>query len=227
MAARAAVRWAKVVLSAACLAPLTFLGWRLAHGTLRPDPVEWLSHTTGLSALILILVTLGITPVRRLTGIHDLIRFRRMLGLWAFAYAVIHFLIYVVFDNSLSLPSIAEDIVERPYVTVGFAALVLLVPLAVTSTTGWIRRLGGRRWSRLHQTIYLVAALGVLHFLWLVKLDTREPVLYATLLVVLLVARLGPAGRRRTRRTRGRPRRPPRSAARGVGGDIVPAISEE
>jgi len=151
---------------------------------------------TGLTGLILLLVTLAVTPLRRLTGWNDLIRFRRMLGLWAFSYVVLHFLIYLVFEHFFSLELIAEDILERPYVTVGFLAFLILILLAVTSTRGWIRRLGGKRWGRLHQMIYVAAALAVLHFLWLVKLDTREPVIYGLVLVALLGARI----RRRAKR---------------------------
>jgi len=194
------IRAAKALVFVAAATPAVVLVWKITQGTLRPDPVERLTHTTGLTALILLLVTLAVSPLRRLTGWNDLIRFRRMLGLWAFTYAVFHFLIYVVFDHFFALDSIAEDILERPYVTVGFTALVLLIPLALTSTKGWIRRLGGKRWARLHQMIYLAAALAVLHFLWLVKIDTREPVVYAVVLIGLLGARVGTS--RRARRTK-------------------------
>ena len=146
--------------------------------------------------MILLLVTLAVTPLRRLTGWNDLIRFRRMLGLWAFSYVLLHFLVYLVFEHFFSLTLIAEDILERPYVTVGFLAFLILIPLALTSTRGWIRRLGGKRWGLLHETIYLAAALAVLHFLWLVKLDTREPIVYGLVLVALLGTRI----RRRVKR---------------------------
>ena len=184
------IRAAKVLASIAAFTPAVVLTWRAFHGTLRPDPVERLTHVTGLTALILLLVTLALTPLRRYTGWNDLIRFRRMLGLWAFTYAVLHFLIYIVFEHFFSVALISEDILERPYVTVGFLALLLLIPLAITSTRGWVRRLGGKRWSRLHQLFYVATALAVLHFLWLVKIDTREPVIYGLVLVALLGARL-------------------------------------
>lgn len=184
------IRTLKVLASVAALTPALVLAWRVSQGTLRPDPVERLTHVTGLTGLILLLVTLAVTPLRRLTGWNDLIRFRRMLGLWAFSYVVLHFLIYLVFEHFFSLELIAEDILERPYVTVGFLAFLLLIPLALTSTRGWIRRLGGKRWGRLHQMIYVAAALAVLHFLWLVKIDTREPVIYGLVLVVLLGVRI-------------------------------------
>ena len=187
---RRTVTLAKVMVVAAGLTPLAVLIWKIWAGTLRPDPVERMTHVTGLTGLIMLLLTLTITPLRRITGWNVLIRFRRMIGLFAFTYVLIHFLIYIVFDQSLDIKAIADDVVEHPYVTVGFTGFVLLIPLAVTSTKGWIRRLGGRRWSRLHQLIYVVAALGVLHFLWLVKLDTTEPTWYGAALVVLLAARL-------------------------------------
>ena len=196
MTRSATIRTAKVLVSAAALAPAAVLAWRVFQGTLRPDPVERLTHVTGLTALIILLVTLAVTPLRRLTGWNDLIRFRRMLGLWAFSYVVLHFLVYLVFEHFFSLTMIAEDILERPYVTVGFLAFLILIPLAVTSTRGWIRRLGGKRWGLLHETIYLAAALAVLHFLWLVKLDTREPIIYGVVLVVLLGTRIGKRAKR-------------------------------
>jgi len=185
-----AIAAAKTVVVAACLAPLTVLGWKMFHGTLGPDPVEHLTHTTGLTALILLLASLAVSPLRRLTGLNVVLRFRRMIGLFAFTYAVVHFLIYLVFEHFFSWSSIVEDVVERRYVTVGFLALLVLIPVAVTSTKGWIRRLGGKGWARVHQLVYIAAALAVLHFLWLVKLDTREPVIYASILVGLLAFRL-------------------------------------
>ncbi len=190
------IRIGKVLASVAAATPAVVLAWRAFQGTLRPDPVERLTHVTGLTGLILLLVTLAVTPLRRLTGWNDLIRFRRMLGLWAFSYVLLHFLVYLVFEHFFSLTMIAEDIVQRPYVTVGFLAFLILIPLALTSTRGWIRRLGGKRWGLLHETIYLAAALAVLHFLWLVKLDTREPVIYGLVLVALLGTRIGKRAKR-------------------------------
>ena len=189
-----AVPAAKVLVFTACLLPLAILGWRISQGTLRPDPVERLTHTTGLTALILLLVSLAVTPLRRLTKFNVLLRFRRMIGLFAFFYVVVHFLIFVVFDHFFSLASIAEDVIERRYITVGFLAFLVLIPVAATSTKGWVRRLGGKRWARVHQLVYVAAALAVLHFLWLVKLDTREPVIYASILVGLLAFRIRRAG---------------------------------
>jgi sulfoxide reductase heme-binding subunit YedZ len=196
------IRTGKVLVHIAALTPAAVLAWRAFHGTLRPDPVERLTHVTGLTGLILLLVTLSLTPLRHFTGWNDLIRFRRMLGLWAFSYVVLHFLIYLVFEHFFSLSLISEDILERPYVTVGFLAFLLLIPLAVTSTRGWVRRLGGKRWGRLHQLFYVATALAILHFLWLVKIDTREPVIYALVLVALLGMRIKKRAKRAKREKR-------------------------
>jgi len=207
---------AKVALWLAALGPLGSLVWDGFHGTLGSDPVETITHTTGLTGLILLFVTLAVTPLRRLTGLNALIRFRRLLGLFAFFYVCLHLLTYIVFEHFFSVPEMVDDVIEHPYVTVGFLAFLLLIPLAVTSTTGWVRRLGGKRWARLHQLIYVSAALGVLHFLWLVKLDTREPVIYGLVLVVLLAARLG-QGRRKRQPTSRAPRTSPMARDRDAG----------
>lgn len=151
--------------------------------------MEQITHRTGWWALTLLLATLAITPLRRLTGWNRVIQLRRMLGLFAFAYATLHVLTYFALDQLFDLRYIAEDIVERPYITAGFAAWLLLIPLAVTSTRRWIRRLG-KRWQRLHRLVYPAAGLAVLHFLWLVKADTREPVVFGILLILLLLLRV-------------------------------------
>lgn len=174
-------------------APLLLLLWRVLRNDLGPNPVETLEHTTGIWALRLLLVTLAMTPLRRLTGWSDPLRVRRLLGLWAFFWIVLHFAIYAVFDLEGSPAQLAEDLVKRTYITLGFAAFVLLVPLAITSTQGWQRRLK-RRWTTLHRLIYPAAVLGTLHFVWLVKSDLREPLLYAAILAGLLLARLRAAG---------------------------------
>lgn len=184
-----AVRWGKPLVFVLCLLPLGLLAWQVADGSIGPNAVEAVLHFTGLWALRLLLVTLAVTPLRQLTGQAWLVRFRRMLGLFAFFYALLHLLVYLVLDRALMWDEIIHDIAERPYITVGFAALVMLVPLAVTSTRGWVKRLG-RRWKSLHTLIYPIAVLGVLHFIWLVKADLREPLIYAGLLVVLLAARV-------------------------------------
>ena len=194
-----AVLGLKVLLWLCALAPGAWLveGW--FDGTLGANPTEKVTHVTGMTTLVLLLVTLAVSPVRRLTGWNPVIRLRRPLGLFAFAYATSHFLIWIALYNVWSLDYIVEDIAERPFVTVGFAAWVILVPLAVTSTRGWIRRLG-KSWTKLHRGIYLAATLGVVHFLWLVKADTRLPLLLGACLVVLLAFRVQRALEARGRR---------------------------
>ncbi len=174
----------------ACLAPFGLIAFDGLTGGLSANPIEDITHRTGTTGLITLLVALGVTPVTRWTRIGALIGMRRLLGLFAYFYAVLHFLTYLVLDQFFGWSFIIEDIVERPYITVGFAALVLLTPLAVTSTKGWIKRLGGKRWNALHKTVYVSTAFGVLHYLWLVKADTTKPILFAGILVVLLVTRL-------------------------------------
>ena len=176
----------------ACLVPLLWmtagaLGWFGA--SLGADPVKKLEHECGKTALNLLLITLLVTPVRQLTGWTHVLRLRRMLGLFAFSYVLLHFTIYLVLDLELNFGTLLADIAKRPYITIGFTGLLLLIPLAVTSTNGMMRRLG-RRWQRLHRLIYVVAILGVWHFYWQVKRDVREPLIYAGMLAVLLGYRM-------------------------------------
>ena len=183
----------------ACLAPLAWLicgalGW--FGVSLGPDPVKELEHECGKTALNLLLLTLAVTPVRELTSQPQLLRLRRMLGLFAFFYVVLHFTIYLVLDLELNFATLGADIAKRPYITIGFTALLLLIPLAVTSTNGMMRRLG-RRWQTLHRLVYLIAVLGVWHFYWQVKRDVREPLLYAGMLAILLGYRVVRARARR------------------------------
>ena len=183
----------------ACLAPLAWLtcgalGWFGA--SLGPDPVKELEHECGKTALNLLLLTLAVTPVRELTAEPQLLRLRRMLGLFAFFYVLLHFTIYVVLDLELNFATLGTDIAKRPYITIGFGALLLLIPLAVTSTNGMMRRLG-RRWQSLHRLVYLIAILGVWHFYWQVKRDVREPLIYAAILAALLGYRVVRARMRR------------------------------
>lgn len=180
---------AKTAVFALCLLPAALIALDIARGTLGPDPVAQITHATGLWALRLLLATLAMTPLRRLTGSPLPIRFRRMLGLFAFFYACLHLSIYVVLDLQGYWPQLLEDLVKRPYIMAGMAALLLLIPLAVTSTRGMMRRLG-RRWGRLHKLVYPAAMLACLHFFWLVKADKREPLIYAGILAVLLAFRL-------------------------------------
>ncbi|HLJ37668.1 MAG TPA: protein-methionine-sulfoxide reductase heme-binding subunit MsrQ [Steroidobacteraceae bacterium] len=182
----------KPLVFAAALAPLAWLicgmlGWFGA--SLGADPVKKLEHECGKTALQLLLLTLSITPLRNLLGLPQLLRLRRMLGLFAFFYVVLHFTVYLVLDLELNFATLGADIVKRPYITIGFTGLLLLIPLAVTSTNAMQRRLG-RRWQTLHRLVYVIAVLGVWHFYWQVKRDVREPLVYAGILAVLLFYRL-------------------------------------
>ena len=176
-----------IVFVAALTPALLMLGGAFGIGPrhLGADPERELLHSCGLKALQLLLITLSVTPLRQLTGNPHLLRLRRMLGLFAFFYAVLHFTIYAWLDQGLDVKAIGADIVKRPYITIGMLALLLLIPLAVTSTNGWMRRLR-KRWQTLHRLIYPIAILGVWHFYWQVKKDIREPLLYAGILAVLL-----------------------------------------
>ncbi|MDA1029334.1 MAG: sulfoxide reductase heme-binding subunit YedZ [Bacteroidetes bacterium] len=184
----------KILAWLGALAPLALLLYQIYQFTLGllilNDPVELIQHRTGLSALILLFITLSVTPLRRLTGWNQLIKFRRLAGLFAFFYATLHAFSYFVFDHSLELSSIWADVLEHPWVWVGFLAFLFLIPLALTSTKGWIRRMGGKNWTRLHMLIYAIAPMGVLHFIWQVKADLNEPLTYGAILAVILAARV-------------------------------------
>lgn len=208
----------KVLLWIAALAPGVWLFVGVFQGWLGANPIEKLTHVTGLTTLILLLVTLAVTPLRRWTGWNPLIKLRRPLGLFAYFYACAHFLIWFAFDQVFDFGFMAADIVERPYITVGMAALLLLTPLALTSTKGWIRRLG-KRWSTLHKAGYVAAGLGVIHFYWLVKADTRLPILLGVCLLILLALRtpwLDPKKRARARKDRASEKGASASAAQRV-----------
>ena len=182
----------KALLFLLCLVPLAKLALEIfgvGGMSLGANPVEELIHRLGIWGLNFLLITLAVTPLRRLTGKGWLLRFRRMFGLFAFFYVLMHFLTYAGLDQRFDLPVIFEDIVERPFITVGFTAFLLLIPLALTSTNAMIRRLG-RRWQKLHRLVYVIAILGVVHFYWQVKLDTLEALVYAAILAVLLGYRL-------------------------------------
>jgi sulfoxide reductase heme-binding subunit YedZ len=186
-------KWSKPIVFLACLSPLGFLASRSWHGQLTANPVEFVQHFTGDWTLRFLLITLSVTPLRRLLNVPDLIRFRRMLGLFAFSYVCLHFLTYIGPDQAFHLSGMWKDVAKRPFITVGFTGFVLLIPLALTSTKGWIRRLGGKRWQALHRSIYIIALCGVIHYYWLVKSDHRLPLLYGAILAVLLLYRLAAA----------------------------------
>ena len=194
------------------LIPLAVLVWDGLHDNLTANPIENVTHRTGIWTLGLLLGALAITPLRRLTGRNELIRFRRTIGLLAFSYACLHFLTYIVADQFFDWTAIAEDIAKRPYILAGFTSFLLLIPLALTSTKNSIRRLGGKRWNALHRLIYVAAAGGVLHFLWLVKGEQLLPVYFGLALVALLGARAAPRFRAGSRAT-DRPPPPPPSPA--------------
>ena len=179
-------RWAKPLVWVLCLAPLAYLAWLAWKSDLGANPIERVEHFTGDWTLRLIVATLAITPLRKLLRLPELIRFRRLIGLFAFFYACLHFLAYVGLDQFFDLPAIWKDIAKRPYVTAGFTGFVAMIPLAVTSTVGWIRRLGGKQWQRLHRLIYLTAIAGVIHYYWLVKSDVRLPIFYGVLMALEL-----------------------------------------
>ncbi|MBC7781594.1 MAG: sulfoxide reductase heme-binding subunit YedZ [Proteobacteria bacterium] len=185
-----AITWFKRVGLIAALLPLAQLAYGAFTGGLGANPIEAITRATGEWTLILLLVTLTVTPLRKLTGLNWLLRLRRMLGLSAFFYACLHFTTYVWLDQFFDLASIVKDIAKRPFVTAGFAAFLLLIPLALTSTDAMVRRLGGKSWLALHRLAYVATAIGVVHYWWLVKADIREPLFYAIVLGVLLAARL-------------------------------------
>lgn len=192
--------WLKAGVHVLALVPLVLLLARaFGIGDLGANPVQELLHTLGKTALNLLLITLAITPLRRLTGMNWLVGLRRALGLYAFAYAMLHALTYAVLDWRLDMSTLLDDVTERPFITVGFLAVVMLIPLAVTSTRAMQRRLG-RRWLTLHRSVYAIAALGVLHFFWQVKLDASLPLLYAGILACLLGFRLVDWARKRALR---------------------------
>jgi sulfoxide reductase heme-binding subunit YedZ len=183
-------RVVKPALYVVAIVPFAYLALRLGTGSVEGDQVKFLQHVTGDTVLACLLLTLSVTPIRRLTGWNELIRVRRLIGLTAFWYALIHFLSYLLFDQSLSVPDIAADIAKHPWVLLGFTAFLMLLPLAITSTKGWVRRLGGKRWQRLHRLVYLATAAGLIHYFWLVKKDVTDPIYWAVALLALLALRL-------------------------------------
>jgi len=186
----------KVAVFLAALVPLALLGWKGYQQMLGANPIEVITHSTGDWTLIFLMLTLSITPLRKLTGQAWLIRFRRMLGLFAFFYASLHFTTYIFLDKFFDVHEMVKDIVKRKFITIGFTGFVLLIPLAATSTAGMIRRLG-KRWQMLHRLIYVSGIAGVIHYWWLVKADVRKPQYYAIVLILLLGYRLLAAQRKK------------------------------
>lgn len=184
-----ATRSSKALVFLLSISPFLYIVWCTLRGELTANPVEFYQHQTGDWTLRFLIFTLCITPFRKLFNLAELIRFRRMLGLFAFFYVCLHFFTYLGPDQSFSLSGMLTDVAKRPFITVGFIGFVLLIPLALTSTAGSIRRLGGKRWQALHRSIYICAILGVIHYYWLVKSDVRKPVFYGVLVGILLLWR--------------------------------------
>jgi len=168
-----------------CLVPLALLAWKGFHDGLGANPIEVITHSTGDWTIIFLLITLSITPLRRVPALNWLIRFRRMMGLYAFFYGVLHFTTYIWLDKFFDLPEMIKDVGKRPFITVGFLGFVMMIPLAVTSTK-WAIRMMGKNWASLHQLVYLSAIAGVVHYWWLVKIDITKPLRYAVILSILL-----------------------------------------
>jgi sulfoxide reductase heme-binding subunit YedZ len=184
------VKFNKFLISLNALIPLAYLAYDGYRGQLGANPLEFFLRTTGVMTLTFILITLSITPLRKIFGWNPLIKYRRMLGLYAFFYALIHLITYSIFDKSLDVRAIAADVWQRPFIAVGMLAFTMLVPLAVTSTNGWVKRLGGKNWGRLHKLSYAIAVLGVIHFWMIVKSDVFYPAIFAFVVTVLLGYRL-------------------------------------
>jgi len=184
------ITWIKATVFVVCLIPLALLALRAWRDQLGANPIEYITRSTGWWTLTFLMITLAVTPARKLLSMPWLLRLRRMLGLFAFFYASLHFTTYIWLDQFFDLHDIVKDVMKRPFITVGFTAFLLLIPLAATSTNAMVKRLGARRWQWLHRAVYAIGTLGVLHFLWLVKKDIREPLAFGLVLAVLLGARL-------------------------------------
>ncbi len=186
-----ASKWTKVVVFLLCLVPVGRLGLNAYHRDLSANPIEFITHATGDWTLRFLAITLAITPLRKILRMPQLIRFRRMLGLFAFFYGCLHLSTWLGLDKAFDFGEMWQDVQKRRFITAGFAAFLLMAPLAITSTAGWIRRLGGKRWQKLHRAIYFSAIAGVIHYYWLVKSDVRVPLIYAAIIGLLLAWRLG------------------------------------
>jgi len=184
-------KWTKVPVFALCLVPAGLLVWQGLHHGLGANPIERITHATGDWTLRFLIIALAITPLRKVLRLPELIRFRRMFGLFAFFYGCLHFTTYIWLDKFFDVAEMIKDVEKRRFITVGFTAFVLMIPLALTSTAGWIRRLGGKRWQIIHRAIYISATAGVIHYYWLVKSDVRKPLFYGALVFLLLAWRIG------------------------------------
>src|SRR6266498_961216 len=183
-------KFSKLLLFINALVPLALLSWDLFHKQVGANPLEFVTRTTGMLTLLFLVVTVAVTPARKITGLNWVVKFRRMLGLYAFFYGLLHLLAYVWFDRFFNIRSMAGDILKRPFIAVGMTAFFLMVPLAITSTDKMVKRLGGKRWARLHQIVYLSGVFGALHYYMLVKSDVRLPLTFAFLLTLLLGFRI-------------------------------------
>ena len=196
------IRFYKILILTNALVPLAMLGYDGWRGQLGANPIEFFLRTTGVLTLTFLIITLAITPLRKVFGWNSLIKYRRMIGLFAFFYGFLHLTTYTVFDRGLSLSGIVGDVAQRPFIAIGMAAFLMLIPLAITSTNGWVKRLGGKAWARLHKLTYVATFLGVVHFWMLIKSDIFYPVLFAIALGVLMAYRLVPKGERSSAKAR-------------------------
>ncbi|REJ79081.1 MAG: sulfoxide reductase heme-binding subunit YedZ [Acidobacteria bacterium] len=184
------IRFVKVLIAVNGIVPLAMLGWDWNQGNLGANPIEFILSTTGYLTLIFLLLSLAVTPLRKMTGRNELIRFRRLVGLLAFFYGCVHLITYSIFDKSLDLSAIVSDVWERPFIALGMSALGIMLPLAITSTNGWIKRLGGKRWQKLHRLVYLAGIFAVLHFWLIQKSDFSWPIVGVLVLAALLIYRV-------------------------------------
>lgn len=183
-------RFSKVVLFINALVPLVLLVWDVSHKRVGANPLEFVTRTTGMLTLVFLMITLAITPARKITGLNWLVKFRRMVGLYAFFYGSLHLITYISFDRAFTFASIPGDVVQRPFIALGMIAFFLMVPLGLTSTNKMVKRLGGKRWSKLHRLVYLAGIAGAIHYWMLVKSDTRLPLTFGFVLLLLLGHRL-------------------------------------
>lgn len=193
-------RWTRLLLFLLCLFPFLNLLWLIYQNNLTANPIEFITHRTGDWTIRFLLIALAVTPLREILNQPQLIRFRRMLGLFAFFYGCLHLATWIWLDKSFDVHEMWDDVIKRRFITAGMTGLALMTPLAVTSTGGWVRRLGYRNWQWLHRLVYLSAMAGVIHYYWLVKSDTRLPLMYGALLALLLLYRLGKMAEKKARR---------------------------